>query len=111
MGGYRPSSWQQDESFLSFCSRSIPLSSPEAVDAAQTALREKSSLKAKKLQKRLGIQFCATDDLAEHLLLEQRHGKTRLYLFHHAGYVKALLDRTESLQWPMDCGMEHCLKK
>ncbi|KAI7789158.1 hypothetical protein LA080_005263 [Diaporthe eres] len=97
MGSYRPSSWQQDESFQPFCSRSVPIANDEAVTAAKAALDEKSSLRARKLQKRLGIQFYATDNLAEHLLLEHRHGKTRLHIFHYAGYLKARLEQTQFL--------------
>ncbi|KAL1851680.1 hypothetical protein Daus18300_012489 [Diaporthe australafricana] len=100
MGSYRPSSWQRDESFQSFCSRSVPVGTDEAVTAAKTALDEKSSLRARKLQKRLGIQFYATGNLAEHLLLEHRHGKTRLYIFHYAGYLKARLEQTSGLLPP-----------
>jgi hypothetical protein len=110
MGSYRPSSWQQEETFQSFCSRSIPLGSSEAIIAAKAALDERSSLRARKLQKRLGIQFYATDNLAEHLLIEHRHGKTRLYIFHYAGYLKARLEQTRQLMLPIDCAMESCLE-
>ncbi|KAJ0108634.1 hypothetical protein J7T55_015068 [Diaporthe amygdali] len=110
MGSYRPSSWQRDESFQSFCSRSVPLGSDKAINAAKTALDEKSSMRARKLQKRLGIQFYATDNLAEHLLLENKHGKTRLYIFHYAGYLKARLEQTRSFNLPIDCAMETCLE-
>lgn len=111
MGSYRPSSWQQDESFQSFCSRSVPVANDEAVIAAKAALDEKSSLRARKLQKRLGIHFYATDNLAEHLLLEHRHGKTRLYIFHYAGYLKARLEQATLLKLPVDCAMEDCLEQ
>lgn len=111
MGSYRPISWQRDESFQSFCSRSVPIGSDEALIAAKAALDEKSSLRARKLQKRLGIQFYATDNLAEHLLLEHRHGKTRIYIFHYAGYLKARLEQTRLLKLPVDCAMEDCLKQ
>lgn len=111
MGSYRPSSWQQDETFQSFCSRSVPLGSDEAITAARAALHEKSSLRARKLQKRLGIQFYATGNLAEHLLLEHRHGKTRLYVFHYAGYLKARLEQTRLLNLPVDCAMGSCLEQ
>lgn len=111
MGSYRPSSWQQDETLPSFCSRSVPLGSDEAVSAAKAALDEKSSLRARKLQKRLGIRFYATNNLAEHLLLEHRHGKTRLYIFHHAGYLKARLEQTKLLGLPVDSAMDSCLEQ
>lgn len=111
MGSYRPISWQQDESFQSFCSRSVPFANDEAVIAAKAALDEKSSLRASKLQKHLGIHFYATDNLAEHLLLEHRHGKTRLYVFHHAGYLKARLEQTTLLKLPVDCAMGDCLEQ
>lgn len=111
MGSYRPSCWQQDETFQSFCSRSVPFTNDEAViAAAKAALDEKSSLRARKLQKRLGIQFYATDSLAEHLLLEHRHGKTRLYIFHYAEYLKVRLEQTALLDLPVDCAMGDCLE-
>lgn len=110
MGSYRPSSWQQDETLQSFCSRSVPFATDEAVAAAKSALDEKSSLRARKLQKRLGIRFYATNNLAEHLLLEHRHGKTRLYIFHHAGYLKTCLKQTKELKLPVDSGMDSCLE-
>lgn len=109
MGSYRPSTWQKDESVQSFCSRSVPIANNETVITAKDALDNKSSLRARKLQKRLGIQFCATDNLAEHLVLEHRHSKTRLYIFHYAGYLKARLKQAAFLKLPVDCAMEDCL--
>lgn len=111
MGTYRHSSWKKNESLVSFCSRSVPFSNEEAVEAAKTALLDRSSMKAKKLQNRLGIEFWPTNNLAEHLLLERKHGQNRLHLFHHVGYLQALLVRAKSLDLPMDCSMEESLKK
>lgn len=111
MGRYRPSSWQRDESFQSFCSRSIPVGNDEAIIAAKAALDVKSSLRARKLKKHLGVQFYATGNLAEHLLLEHRHGKTRLYVFHYTGYLKARLEQTMLLKLPVDCAIGDCLEQ
>ncbi|KAH7119253.1 hypothetical protein EDB81DRAFT_914798, partial [Dactylonectria macrodidyma] len=89
LGGYRPMSWLLTETFLNFVDRSFPVGLDSTTQRVQAAVEDKSSMKAWKLQKRLGVRFRGTNNLAEHLLFDPR--SNCLYLFHHAEFLKAHL--------------------
>ena len=108
LGGYRPVSWHADETFFDFVNRSFPSRHDRSAERLRDALRNKSSMKAWKLQKRLGISFRGTDNLAEHLLFEPRDNC--LYLFHHAGFLKAHLERFQHDTRALDRSLIESLK-
>ncbi|KAM5359542.1 hypothetical protein ACJZ2D_014398 [Fusarium nematophilum] len=92
IGRYRHVSWQLTEPFHEFVSRCFCKSLQES-ESVLDALANKRSLKAWKLKVRSGITFKATDNIAQHLLLDADNGI--LYLFHHTSFLKAQLDRLQ----------------
>ncbi|KZL88130.1 hypothetical protein CI238_04915 [Colletotrichum incanum] len=109
VGGYRPISWLQKETFLEFVTRSFPTNADStAAERVEAAVDEKAALKAWKLQRRLGIQFRGTHNLSEHLLLDPR--SSCLYLFHHAGFLKAQLRRARYQSQPLTHSMSDSLQ-
>ncbi|KAK4654963.1 hypothetical protein QC762_405890 [Podospora pseudocomata] len=103
IGSYRPASWLSEESFTDFVSKSFPHVSSTRISRVQDALAEEKSLKAWKLKERLGIKFRPTNNLAEHLVFDP--DSQSLYLFHHAGYLKAHLDLWEPKKNSRDIGI------
>jgi len=87
---YRYPSWAPSECFVDFVNRCFPQVSTERRSKVEMVLEDKKSLKAWKLEGRLGIVFRGTDNLADHLLFTPDNRV--LYLFHHAAYLKAHLD-------------------
>ncbi len=94
-GDYRPSLWMPEETLLDFIQRLFPLSLQGSQDAALMAV-EARALKARKLQKRLGARFQLTNNLAEHLLFDER--RNCLYIFHQVAFLKAHLSLYEDRQ-------------
>ncbi|KAK0744302.1 hypothetical protein B0T21DRAFT_357554 [Apiosordaria backusii] len=90
VGTYRPASWSANESFIDFVNKSFPQVSTEKRAQVETVLENKRSLKAWKLQDRVGIEFRGTNNLTDHLLLDRDN--RILYLFHHTAYLKAHLN-------------------
>lgn len=93
IGHYQHVSWQAGERFNDFVSRCFPKAPKESERVAE-ALTDKRSLKAWKLESRLGITFKKTDNLAQHLLLDPEN--SILYLFHHATFLQAQLARLQT---------------
>lgn len=109
LNGYRPTSWLPHETLLAFLERSFPLCVVDAktADHIGVALEEQASMKAWKLQKRLGIRFRGTNNIAEHLLYDSRG--PFIYLFHHTSFLKAKLERFRSEANPLDLKIENTL--
>jgi len=91
IGVYRHAPWLSEESFVDFITKCFPHVTAERKSRVATVLENKKSLKAWKLRDRLGIVFRGTDNLVDHLLFDPVN--RILYLFHHAAYLKAHLDR------------------
>lgn len=53
------------------------------------------NLRARKLTEALGVAFALTNNLAEHLEFDERRRK--IYIFHHAGFLKHQLKLTKGL--------------
>lgn len=100
LGGYHPTSWLPQESFVSFIERSIPCAPDQSYKRFEDIIGHKSKLKAWKLKKRLGICFLPTNDLSCHLLLNEKDNT--LYLFHQVAYLKAHLEQFQSHASPLD---------
>lgn len=90
VGRHQFTLWSEGESLLDFVTRCFPQVSAERRDLIGQVVADKRSLKAWKLKKRLHITFEATDNLANHLLFDSH--KRIIYVFHHAGYLKAHLN-------------------
>ncbi|KAK2589821.1 hypothetical protein QQS21_012501 [Conoideocrella luteorostrata] len=100
LGNHRPISWLSQEKYVDFFERSFPAGHQSSLNKIQAAIEDKASMKAWKLQKRLGISFRGTNNLAEHLLFDPR--RNCLYLFHHAEFLKAHLERYQSHDRPLE---------
>lgn len=55
----------------------------------------KNSLTARRLKKRAGLQFQATNDLRNHLRLDRKRGIVQV--FHHTAFIKEQLRLTRDL--------------
>jgi hypothetical protein len=58
------------------------------------------NLRARKLTETLGVPFAPTNNLAEHLEFDE--GRWRIYIFHHAGFLKHQLQLTKGLSTDND---------
>lgn len=100
LGAHRPVSWLPGETYVGFFERSFPMSRESSTQSVQTAMEDRGALKAWKLQKRLGVNFRATNNLSEHLLFDPR--SNCLYLFHHAEFLKAHLEKCRGHKQPLE---------
>lgn len=108
LGGHRPVSWLPQEKYVDFVERSFPTGCELSMKRAEEVVEDKASIKAWKLQKRLGISFRGTDNLAEHLLFDPK--SNCLYLFHHAKFLKAHLENCRSHNRPLGMSLLESLK-
>lgn len=111
IGAWRHASWLPDESFVDFITKCFPHVDAERKSRVAMVLENKKSLKAWKLRDRLGIVLKGTDNLVDHLLYDPAN--RILYLFHHAAYLKAHLDRcsTQLGGAPKDVGIATAIEK
>ncbi|KAK0749081.1 hypothetical protein B0T18DRAFT_388743 [Schizothecium vesticola] len=65
------------------------------------------NLRARKLTEALGVPFAPTNSLAEHLEFDER--RRRIYIFHHAGFLKHQLQLTKGLS--PDNDLEGCIRR
>jgi hypothetical protein len=107
VGDYRPSSWLPNETLEAYIRRLFPPNLPSSQSTPLAAV-EYRALKARKLQKRLGLRFEPTNDLEKHLLFDER--RNRLYIFHHVAFLKAHLSRYENMEAPLTIGLKESLE-
>jgi len=108
LGDYRPSLWHPHQTLEDFIDRLFPPSLASSQDAARFAV-EYRALRARKLQKRLGARFRLTNNLAEHLLFDER--RNCLYIFHHVAFLKAHLCQYQGKENPLDIGLNESLER
>ena len=89
--------------------RSFPLGLDTSQEAMRVAVEQRAMMKAWKLLKRLGARFRRTNNLAEHLLFDQKHNC--LYIFHHVAFLKAHLERYRGESDPLAIGMKESLER
>ena len=100
--------WRSEVSFSAFFLEAFPLTDyPSLNSDSKSPLDIKPFLMARKLKKRLGLKFRATDDLRRHLKLDRK--ANTLEIFHHTAFLKEHLRLTndkprtlsleESLRW------------
>lgn len=106
LGGMRPTCWAANETFLKFMENSFPISTN--IQKAVLVLENQDALKAWKLEKRLGLTFKGTNNLADHLLYDRRHNT--VYLFHHVAFLDAHFGGFAK-NLPFESGMEASLSK
>jgi hypothetical protein len=94
--GPYPASWRQDTPFSQFISETLPTSDhPSLNDVDSSSFSTRRSLTAIKLQKRARLSFEPTDDIHNHLKLEDKTGI--VYIFHHTAVLKEHLLLTKDL--------------
>jgi hypothetical protein len=109
LGDYRPTCWLASETLLDFVRKSFPVGLKSSTRAVRVAVEQRAMLKAWKLLKRLGIRFRRTNNLAEHLLFDQRGNC--LYIFHHVAFLKAQLARYQDDLDPLAIDMKESLER
>jgi len=89
--------WTADASFRNFCKLTFPRMDHPILNDPEASLFSdvKASLRARKLQKVLGLKLCPTDDLRNHLRLDWK--SSSLYIFHHTAFLKEHLRMTIGL--------------
>ena len=102
IGGYLPPKWEKDESFDHFVDRALP----KGLTKDHEIRMHRNSLKAWKLEKRLGIKFKSTNNITEHLLYDPAARVVRV--FHQTAYLKAHLAR--SLETPIELDVNSSLR-
>ena len=89
--------WAADASFQDFCNLTFPRMDHPILNDPEGSLFSdvKDSLRARKLQKVLGLKLCPTDDLRNHLRLDWK--SSSLHIFHHTAFLKEHLRATIGL--------------
>ncbi|CCF34214.1 hypothetical protein CH063_01100, partial [Colletotrichum higginsianum] len=110
---YTPVSWASGETYVEFFKRSIPgFRSNEHVPPRNDIVitgDTKDSLTAWNLKKELRIKFQKTDDLARHLLFDT--DRNVIFLFHHAQFLKAQIEKQLDTDDPLSRTIEDSLKR
>jgi hypothetical protein len=79
--------WRIDGAFSQFMADAFPKTDHPSISTIKEGLR------AKKLKKRAGLRFEATDDLRHHLKLDRKGAVVKI--FHHTAFLKENLRRTK----------------
>lgn len=87
--------WRSDSTFAQFIAEVFPVTDHPGIndEDAKLSLDMKKVLMARKLKKVAGLKFRATDDLKNHLKLDQRTGVIELY--HYTAFLKEHLRLTK----------------
>lgn len=101
--------WRSDTTFAQFIADVFPVTDHPGIndEDAKFSLDTKKALMARKLKKVAGLKFRATDNLMNHLKLDQRTGVVELY--HHTAFLKEHLRLTKDE--PRDMSITDSLKK
>lgn len=86
--------WQSEATFTEFITKIFPRTDHPSLND-EDLLRNvnmKTALMARKLKKRAGLKFRATDDLGSHLRLDRKMGVVEI--FHHTAFLKEHLKLT-----------------
>ena len=100
--------WRDEVSFNDFVTNAFPLTDHPSLDGNfEPPLDIKAFLMARKLKKRRGLKFRATDDIRRHLKLNRKHNN--IELFHHTAFLKEHLRLTKEA--PSNLSLEESLKR
>jgi hypothetical protein len=101
--------WRSETTFAQFIADIFPVTDHPGIndEDAKFSLDMKKALVARKLKKIAGLKFRATDDLTNHLKLDQRTGVIELY--HHTAFLKEHLRLTKD--GPRDMSITDSLKR
>ena len=96
VGAWKPSRWEEDETFQDFVSKAIP----KRMTGTSEPQQQKDKISAWKLRDRYKIDIRGTDNIAEHLLYDPR---TRsLKVFHHTTWLHAQLEKSQQVGKDLD---------
>lgn len=98
--GVEPSVWRGDKSLVEFVSATFPTRDHPTLNEKDESYPDiKFELTAKKLGKVAGLRFKGTDDLRNHLKLDQKTGVVEIY--HHTSVLKEhLVASSQKFQGP-----------
>jgi hypothetical protein len=101
--------WRSNTSFTEFIADVFPMTDHPSIndEDAKFSPDMKKALMARKLKKLAGLKFRATDDLRNHLELDQKTGVVELY--HHTAFLKEHLRLTKD--GPRDMSITDSLKR
>lgn len=86
-GGSEPVEWRNEDSLAQFLESAFPIRDhPTLNEKDETEIDIKSQLKASQLQNIAGLKFRGTDNLGDHLRMNQETGVVELY--HHTSVLK-----------------------
>jgi hypothetical protein len=107
--GLDKAEWRNDSTFVQFVTDIFPISDHPGINDEDTSLSldMKTSLMARKLKKVAGMKFRPTNDLRNHLKLDQKMGVVEI--FHHTAFLKEHLRLTKDA--PRDISVGDCLKR
>jgi hypothetical protein len=96
VGDFVPRSWGEDQTWADFAEHCFPPinQTPKNPKDYQTAMAERSRMKAWKLKTRYKVKLRPTDNLAEHLIFDK--DMRTLKVFRHVNFLKAHLRRSEA---------------
>jgi hypothetical protein len=89
--------WREDLTFVQFIEDAFPKTDQPGLNDNQTSYKSrnvKAGLAAKRLRRIAGLRFQATDDLRNHLRLDQEEGVLQIY--HQTAFLKESLIATRS---------------
>ena len=90
--------WKSEESLASFVLNLIPNASRSlglSVEDSGSALDIKTTLKARKLEKRAGLRFRPTNDWSDHLRVDRNNGRPTVLVFNQIAFLKEQLRLTK----------------
>ena len=100
--------WRAEDSFCEFFLEAFPqIDHPNLNGESKSPLDIKPFLAARKLKKRLGLTFRATDDVRRHLKLDRK--RNTLEIFHHSAFLKEHLRLTKDE--PADLSLQESLTR
>lgn len=101
--------WRSDATFAEFIANVFPMTDHPSIndEDAKLPLNMKKSLMARKLKKVAGLDFRVTDDIRNHLRLDQKTGVVELY--HYTAFLKEHLRLTKD--GPRDMSIIDSLKR
>ena len=89
--------WRQDMAFAQFMEDAFPKTDHPNLngkDSSAVSTEIKASICAKRLKRIAGLRFQATDDLRNHLKLDQKEGIVEIY--HHTAVIKEHLNASRN---------------
>jgi hypothetical protein len=107
--GMQKVEWRDDFTLAQFIGDIFQMTDHPSINDTDTVISQtmRTSLMARKLKKVAGLKFRATDDLRNHLKLDEKTGMVDV--FHHTAFLKEHLRLTKNA--PADISITECLRR